>query len=274
MFSPRFCVSYRLQRSVLLPVLAAAFLSSMSAPALQAQASSSAPAETAPTAPAPQAQTAPQTTGPLTVQARLKARREQRRVQAIHDVYSHLYEIYVGAGYLRFFPGPGIPSQNGEPQKGLQRMTEYNWNVGVTRYFNERLGVTVDGRGIYGSAYVGNNPNVNGGIPKPAISQYSAMIGPNYRFLLKPKYSISGRVLAGGEWGNFSGDLGRATPAEEGLWPDGASVALSVSVPFEYNFSPEIGFRVAPEYFLTNFGSSIQNNRGFTGGIVVRWGKQ
>lgn len=274
MFSPRFCISYRLQRSVLLPVFAAVFFASLSAPALQAQASSSAPDATAPAAPAPQAQPAPQTTGPLTVQARLKARREQRRAQAIHDVYSHLYEIYVGAGYLRFFPGNGIPPQDGEPRRGLQRMTEYNWNVGVTRYFNERLGVTIDGRGTYGSAYVGNNPNVNGGIPKPAISQYSAMGGPTYRFLLKPKYSISGRVLAGGEWGNFSGDLGRATPAQEGLWSDSASVAISASIPFEYNFSPEIGFRVAPEYLLTNFGSTIQNNRGFTGGVVVRWGKQ
>ena len=274
MFSPRFCISYRLQRSVLLPVFAAVFFASLSAPALQAQASSSAPDATAPAAPAPQAQPAPQTTGPLTVQARLKARREQRRAQAIHDVYSHLYEIYVGAGYLRFFPGNGIPPQDGEPRRGLQRMTEYNWNVGVTRYFNERLGVTIDGRGTYGSAYVGNNFKVNGGIPKPAISQYSAMLGPTYRFLLKPKYSISGRVLAGGEWGNFSGDVGPFTPADLGLWSDSASVAISASIPFEYNFSPEIGFRVAPEYLLTNFGSTIQNNRGFTGGVVVRWGKQ
>ncbi|HEX4319361.1 MAG TPA: hypothetical protein VHZ52_00555 [Acidobacteriaceae bacterium] len=259
-----------MQRSFLLPVLAAAFAAGMSASA-QAQASSSA---SAPEAPAPQTQPAPQTTGPLTVQARLKARREQRRIQAIHDVYSHLYEIYVGAGYLRFFPGNGIPPQDGERQRGLQRMNEYAWNVGVTRYFNERLGVTIDGRGTYGSAYVGNNPNVNAGIPKPAISQYAAMGGPTYRFLLKPKYSISGRVLAGGAWGNFSGDLGPSTPANLGLWPDGASVAISASIPFEYNFSPAIGFRVAPEYVLTNFGSTIQNNRGFTGGVVVRWGKQ
>jgi hypothetical protein len=42
----------------------------------------------------------------------------------------------------------------------------------------------------------------------------------------------------------------------------------------EYNFSPAIGFRVAPEYLMTNFGSTIQNNRGFTGGVVIRWGKQ
>src|ERR1700729_3791352 len=151
---------FSLNRSILLPALIVSLGLGAQTSLLRAQASSSAPA---PAAPAPQP---PRRTGPLTVRARLKARREQRRAQAIHDVYSHLYEVYVGAGYLRFFPGPGIPSQNGEPQKGLQRMTEYNWNVGVTRYFNEKLGVTVDARGIYGSAYVGNNPNINGGIPK------------------------------------------------------------------------------------------------------------
>jgi hypothetical protein len=238
------------------------------APQLQAQASSSSqPAE-------PAAAPQPQTTGPLTVQARLKARREQRRATAIHDVYSHLYEVYVGTGYLRFHPGPGIPAQPGVPQSSLQRVNEYSWNVGVTRYYSERFGVTVDGRGTYGSAYVGPNPNVDTAVYKPAISEYTAMAGPTYRFLLEPRYSVAGRILVGGAFGNFSGDTGSFTPAELGLYPDGAGLALSASVPVEYNVSPQVGLRIAPEYLLTSFGSTTQNNLGFTGGIVVRWGKQ
>jgi hypothetical protein len=236
-------------------------LSASASLTLQAQDSSSQPSSSSsqaqpPAAPQPQQ-------GSLSVQARIRARREQRRATAIHDVYSHLYEVYVGSGYLRFFPGPGI-----------QRMNEYAWNVGVTRYYGEHLGVTVDGRGTYGTAFVGLPQDTSGALTKPAISQYAAMIGPTYRFFLKPKYSISGRVLAGGAFGNFSADLGSFTPANVGLYPDGASVALNVSVPIEYNVSPNVGLRVAPEYFLTNFGSAIQNNRGFTAGMVVRWGKQ
>jgi hypothetical protein len=206
---------------------------------------------------------APQTTGPLTVQARLKARREQRRAAAIHDVYSHLYEAYVGTGYLRFTPG-----------QALQRVNEYSWNVGVTRYYNERLGVTIDGRGTYGSAYIGPNEASNTAVYKPAISQYSAMIGPTYRFLLEPKYSVSARIMAGGAYGYFSGDAHPFSPSSLGLYSDGAGAAVSASIPVEYNFSPAVGFRIAPEYFLTNFGSTIQNNLGFTGSIVYRWGKQ
>ena len=83
----------------------------------------------APTAAQTPAQSQPQ----LSVQARIRARREQRRAAAIHEIYDHLYEGYVGAGYLRFTPGAS-----------LQRVNEYNWNGGFTRYLNERLGVTLD----------------------------------------------------------------------------------------------------------------------------------
>lgn len=197
------------------------------------------------------------------MQARLRARREQRRATAIHDVYTHLYEAYVGTGYLRFTPGDK-----------LQRVNEYSWDVGVSRYFNERLGVTVDGRGTYGSAYIGPNAYTNTAVFKPAISQYAAMIGPTYRFILQPKYSVSGRVMGGVSYGNFSGDLGTFKPEGLGLYSNGAGVAVSASVPVEYNVSPQMGLRVAPEYLLTSFGSSTQNSLGFTAGLVIRWGKQ
>src|SRR3954463_11564495 len=47
------------------------------------------------------AQGSGQNQGPVTVQGRVRARREQRRAQAIRDAYSHLYEAYIGMGYLR-----------------------------------------------------------------------------------------------------------------------------------------------------------------------------
>jgi hypothetical protein len=228
--------------------------------------SSSAPPEQQPAAQAP-AQSPTQSS--LSVQARIKARREQRRAAAIHDVYTHLYETYIGAGYLRFHPGDGA-----REGYGLQRVNEYAWDVGVTRYFDQKLGVTLDGRGTYGTAYVGPNEVTNSAITHPAISQYAVMIGPTYRFILQPKYSVSGRVLAGAAYGSFSSDTGSFTPASLGLYPDGVGFAVNASIPIEYNLTPEVGLRAAPEYFLTNFGSTIQNNLGVTGSIVIRWGKQ
>jgi len=203
---------------------------------------------------------ADQTPQQLSVQARIRARREQRRAAAIHDVYSHRYELFADMGYLRFQPGPS-----------LQRLTYYAWDTGGTRYFNERLGLTVDGRGYYGTAFVGLNPS---NITRPSISQYDALAGPTYRFYLQPKYSISGRVMGGYAYGNFSADTNGFGAKTLGLYPDGNTFAASASVIGELNFSPSIGFRLAPEYFATGFGSSFQSSLGFTGGIVYRFGKQ
>jgi hypothetical protein len=250
---------YSFRRLALLLALASSAISVLSA---QSSSSSSEPAAQQQQAPAAQ----PQSPAQMSVQARIKARREQRRAAAIHEVYDHLYEIHTGFGYLRFTPGDS-----------LQRVNEYDWNAGVTRYFNERLGVTIDGRGYYGTPFIepqqGTPPAGSVRLDKPAISQYAALIGPTYRFYLQPKYSISGRVLGGYTYGNFTGDTnGFGTLGV--LYPDASTFAASASVLFEYNLSPAIGLRVAPEYYLTGFGSTIQNNLGYNLGIVVRFGKR
>lgn len=214
---------------------------------------------------AAQAQAAP-SQGQLSVQARIRARRAQRRAAAIHENYDHRYEAYAGMGYLRFTPG-----------SKLVRAHEYAWSVGMTRYFDERLGVNVEGRGYYGTAYVGINEQTQSQITNPAISEYTALAGPTYRFYLQPKYSVSGRVMGGFIHGKFSGDLGSNYSGKStkfGLWPDGNTYAASASIPVEYDVTPRVSVRVAPEYFLTGFGSTQQNSLGFTIGLAVRFGKQ
>jgi hypothetical protein len=242
-----------------LALLLALVLPAMNALIAQSSSSSSNPA---PAAPTQDSQGQAQTQGQISVQARIRARRAQRRAAAIHEVYDHLYEVYGGAGYLRFTPGPT-----------LQRVNEYDWNVGVTRYFSERLGLTVDGRGYYGTPFITPLQSPSGQT-KPAISQYAALAGPTYRFYLQPKYSISIRGLAGYTQGNFSGDINGFNPTTFGLYADGSTFAASASIIAEYNLAPNIGLRVAPEYYATGFGSTIQNNLGFTAGIVYRFGKQ
>lgn len=242
-------------------------LASTAITAVLAQSSSSNPPAQAPDQSKPEAQNQAQVPAPtpqqLSVQARIRARREQRRAAAIHDAYSHRYETYANIGYLRFKPGPTT-----------QKLTYYAWNTGLTRYFNERLGVTVDGRGYYGIAFVGLNPYSQGAFTRPKISQYDAMAGPTYRFYLQPKYSVAGRVMAGYAYGNFSGDTNGITPTLLGLYPDSSTYAASASVIGEVNLTPNVGFRLVPEYFLTGFGSSMQASRGFTAGVVYRFGKQ
>jgi hypothetical protein len=228
-----------------------------------AQSSSSNPPE-AQTPAQDQGQTPPasasQNPGTASVQSRIRARREQRRVQAIRDAYSHLYDTYVGMGYLRFTPGPN-----------LQRVTYYSWDAEVTRYFSTRLGVTLGGRGYYGTPFVGLN---SASITRPAVSTYSALGGPTYRFYLQPKYSISGRVMGGYAHGNFSADTNGFGGKALGLWADGDTYAVTGGLIGEYNISPGFALRLSGEYFGTGFGSTMQNSVGFTTGFVYRFGKQ
>jgi hypothetical protein len=211
----------------------------------------------------PAQQSTGESQGQLTVQARIRQRREQRRATAIHDAFDHRWETYIDMGYLRFQPGPS-----------LQRLTYYAWETGLTRFSSERLGFTLDGRGYFGTAYVGLNTYSQGASTRPAISQYDVMLGPVYRFYLQPKYSISGRVLGGWAHGNFSGDTNGITPTLLGLYPDANTYAASASIIGEYNLSPSVAFKLAPEYFFTGFGSTTQASRGFTAGLVYRFGKQ
>jgi hypothetical protein len=222
--------------------------------------SSNPPASTPQDAQASQDQNAAQNQGAVSVQARIRARREQRRIQAIKEVYSHLYEANITMGYLRFLPGPN-----------LQRVTYYAWDTGITRYYSQRLGVTIDGRGYYGTPFVGLNFS---SITKPAISTYAVMGGPTYRFYMHPRYSIAGRVLGGYAQGNFSSDTNGFGGKTLGLYPDGGTFAASAAVVGEYNVSPGIGLRLSPEYFFTGFGSTVQYSPGFTAGFVFRFGKQ
>ena len=201
-----------------------------------------------------------QNPGQVSVQARIKARREQRRAQAIHDAYSHLYEAYVGMGYLRFRPGPN-----------LQHVTYYSWDAEFSRFFSQRLGVTAGGRGYYGSPFVGLNFS---SITRPAVSTYIVMGGPVYRFFLLPKYSISARAMGGWALGNFSGDTNGFGGKALGLWPDSNTYAVSGGLIGEYNVSPGLSLRLSGEYVGTGFGSTMQHNFGFTGGFVYRFGKQ
>lgn len=208
----------------------------------------------------PQAPAAQNQQGQTTVQARIRARRAARRAQAIHDTYSHPYELFFGAGYQRFAPGPD-----------LQHATMYAWDAAVTRYWNERLGLTFDGRGNYGTAFVGLNQF---SLTRPAISYYEALAGPTYRFKLRPRYSVAGRVEGGMALSNFSGDTNGFGTANLGLYADQTTYAFGGSLIGEWNLTPNMSLRMAPEYMATGFGSKLQNNFGATFGLVYRFGRQ
>lgn len=197
------------------------------------------------------------------MQARIRARREARRAQAIQQTYSSLYEAFVGMGFVRFTPGfAGFATQ---------RTNLFAWNVAVTRYYSQRFGITFDGRGYYGTAFVGiaNSP-----VTEPAISQYAVMAGPTYRLYRRPRFSVSVHGLGGVTVGNFSGDTSGLRPVDLGLFPDSTTYALDGSIIGEYNLAPNLSLRLAGDYYLTGFHSGFQTARGLQTGFVYRFGRQ
>jgi hypothetical protein len=217
--------------------------------------------------PDPQAQAAPENPQQNQIrlaqeaQARVHARRQQRKQRIVQDTYSHKFEVYGGGGYTRFRPGPS-----------LQHINESVWNGGATDYLWGRLGLTADLRGYYGTAFIPPNPY---NLFKPSISQYTYMAGPQYRFVRREHWGIGGQVLVGVARGNFNGNSAEIPGTLLGLWSKGYDLSFSAAVPIDYNISPGLAFRIQPGYWLTTFGSTTQvKNLGFNAGIVYRFGRQ
>jgi hypothetical protein len=234
--------------------------------ALQARAQHSAD-QPQPADEAQAAQTAPQTQSPQEraqvlrqAQERVKARRKIREQQVIQDTYTHKYEGYFGGNYLRFRPG-----------SNLQHINEGGWHVGVTDYAFGKIGITADGRGYYGTTYTGPNQY---GVYQPSISQYTFMAGPTVRFFEGLHWGWTAHVLAGVGHGNFGTGTGGLPPELVGLYKDGNSFNLDAGASVDYNLSPGLALRLTPSYLLTTYGSSTQHNKGFTAGVVYRWGRQ
>ena len=268
----RFTLLLAISSSAVLPVLAQSSSSNPEEPAATEVAQNQAGQNQSSSSQASQdeaQQPAQETPQQLSVQARIRQRREQRRATAIHDTYDHLYEAYVGMGYLRFTPG-----------QYLQRTTFYAWDTGLTRYYSERFGVNFDARGNYGVVYTGLQqtssgvPITNAANTRQKISVYNLLLGPTYRFYMQPKYSISGRVLGGMALGDFSGNSNGEGSTTFGIWPDATTYAVAGSIIGQYNVSPATSIRLAGEDLATGFGSTIQNSFGFTAGVVYRFGKQ
>ena len=190
---------------------------------------------------------------------RRRANRERRIQQQIQETYSHKFEVELGGGYLRFRPGPN-----------LRHVDEGGWQGSATRYFNERLGIMGDFHGYYGT--VGIPPN-QFAIYNRGIHEYAYQAGPTYRFYARQKFAVSGHVLAGAATGVFDANTNGFAPELVGLYPVGTVFAATAGASLDYNIDPALALRLSPELLVTRFGGDTQYNRGFTLGIVYRFGR-
>lgn len=203
------------------------------------------------------------------------ASRQARIARTIADTYSHRYEVIAGGGFLRFRSG-----------SELKRNNEISWATAFNYYLNPKLAIVGDAQGSFGhaKAFTINNSY---GVFTPQINEYFFMGGASYRFYRKEKVAVSAQALGGIGWGIFGGGSKSIPQTYLGLWQNGTRPAVQLSVSGDYNFYPNLAFRVTPTWTGTTFqsgplsptgpnatSSSLQSDFGFNAGIVYRFGRQ
>jgi len=212
--------------------------------------------------------------GQTSRQRRINATRQARIAKAVEETYTKKWEVAGGGGFVRFRSG-----------QYLQRNSEITWATSLARNFSPVWSVVGDVRGSYGNAKVGNNIY---NVYNPLITEYTFMAGPQYRFYAKEKITATVHVLGGAAMGNFDGGSKGIPAYRLGMWDTATKPAVSAGVNVDYNFYPNLAFRVTPTYVGTLFrgadldangnrtsaNGSIQNNLGVNFGIVYRFGHQ
>ena len=194
------------------------------------------------------------------------ASRQARIKRTIEETYAHRWEIYGGGGYLRFRSG-----------SSLKRNNEVSWAAGANYFLNPKLFIVGAAQGSFGSANIGTNIY---DLKNPQINEYFFTGGAGYRFYKTERVAVSAQATGGTAWGIFSGANKGFTGADVGIWNDGIRPAITGSVNVDYNFYPDLAFRVSPTYVATMFqnaagypSSSFQSNVGFNAGLVYRFGR-
>lgn len=206
------------------------------------------------------------------------ANRKARIERTTAETYNHRFEVAGGGGFLRFKPG-----------SILQKNSEVTFFMSGTYYLSPKLGIIGEVRGLYGNAKIGNNTSPAGQTPiflpfNPQISEYPFMGGLAYRLYAKEKFAVAVTGEGGAALGKFDGDTKGFRSSDLGLWQSTTKPAFSIGANFDYNFYPDLAFRVEPTYIATFYkldpvdtthgpSGSIQNNFGVNLGIVYRFGK-
>lgn len=184
---------------------------------------------------------------------------ENETLQAVK--YNNKYEIYGGAAFSHFNSGPSLVA--GTNLGGF--------DVQGTRWFSSWLGATANIRGYYGTQ--GVTPNALG-IHGPFVYEHQFMGGASFRGPKNEHAALTFHVLAGGAYGVFDSALDPGEkPTQFGMFNNGLAFATALGGSVDLNRSPKIALRISPDYLLTRFGGTSQNEFAISVGILYRFAK-
>ncbi len=184
--------------------------------------------------------------------------------------YNSRYEVYGGAAYSHFDAGPSL----------LQGANLGGFDIQGARFFTRKWAAVANLRGYLGTS--GVTPNAYG-IRGPFVSEYMALVGPEYRVAGNQHASLTLHALFGGAYGYFTSDLkdqngNKIEPAQVGLFNDQISFGSAIGGSIDLNRSPRLVFRISPDATLTDFSSAgkgdFKEQFGISVGIVYRFGRK
>lgn len=178
--------------------------------------------------------------------------------------YNNRYEVYGGVAYSHFDAGPSL----------LQGANLGGVDIEGARFFTRKWAADASIRAYLGTS--GAAPN-DLGINGPAVSEYMALAGPQYRLASNEHASLSLHALFGGTYGDFEGGLGSVQPRLVGFYNNQIAFASAIGGTIDLNRSPRLAFRIEPEALLTDFSSNGQSDFkeqfGISIGLVYRLGR-
>ncbi len=183
--------------------------------------------------------------------------------------YNNRYEVYGGLAYSHFDAGPSL----------LQGSNLGGFDVQGARFFTHKWAAVANLRGYLGTSGATPNPY---GIKGPFVSEYMALVGPEYRVASNQHASLTLHALFGGAYGYFTRGLqdqngAKIEPAQVGFFNDQISFGSAIGGSIDLNRSPRLAFRISPDATLTDFSSAgkgdFKEQFGISIGLVYRLGR-
>ena len=171
--------------------------------------------------------------------------------------YDNRYEVY--GGLSSYHANAGYQLIGGANLGGF--------DIQGTRWLTPRLGATVNVRGEYGTIGVAPNPFL---IRGPFIMEHMGMGGISYRAKQGKPAAVDFHALFGANYGIFDHALDGVAPAKVGLFPNQTSFTTALGGSLDLNRSPQLAFRISPDYVYTHFGGIAQNEFSISVGILYR----
>jgi len=177
--------------------------------------------------------------------------------------YNNRWEVYGGAQYAHFNPGPG---------RNIHATNLLGWTGGATVYFRPVWGLEANARGVYGTMSVPANQY---GVPaSPKMSEHLFLFGPTFRFIRTASYAGGMHFLIGAAYGSFDKDFPQGVqPNLVGIYNNKLAIGAAIGWVSDFNITDRLAVRAVADFQPTHYGYTGQDEFAGSVGVVYKFGK-